>query len=131
MTRNAYLRGLTDETIQIILDSVQGATLPFSLVALRELGGAMARVPVDATAFAHRDKAFYVAADNSWDAGPAESHVAWNEAFRQAMAPYTAGAYAGFLEDEGEDRVRSAYMPEPYARLARTRRATTPTTSSG
>jgi FAD binding domain len=67
MIRNAYVRDLTDEAIEVILDSVQHVTSPFSLVALRELGGAMSRVPVDATAFAHRDKAFYVAADSSWD----------------------------------------------------------------
>ena len=38
MIRNAYVRDLTDETIEIILDSVQHVTSPFSLVALRELG---------------------------------------------------------------------------------------------
>jgi FAD/FMN-containing dehydrogenase len=118
MIRNAYVRDLTDETIEIILDSVQHVTSPFSLVALRELGGAMARVPADATAFAHRDKAFYVAADSSWDQGPADQHVAWTETFWQAMAPHTAGAYSNFLEEEGEDRVRAAYTPETYARLA-------------
>jgi FAD/FMN-containing dehydrogenase len=118
MIRNAYVRDLTDETIEIILDSVQHVTSPFNLVALRELRGAMSRVPVDATAFAHRDKAFYVAADSSWDQGPADPHVAWTEDFWQALAPHTAGAYSNFLEDEGEDRVRAAYTPETYARLA-------------
>jgi FAD/FMN-containing dehydrogenase len=38
--RNAYLRGLTDETIEIILDFVGRATSPFGVIALRELGGA-------------------------------------------------------------------------------------------
>jgi FAD/FMN-containing dehydrogenase len=121
--RNAYLRELTDETIEIILDSVNRATSPFGLVALRELGGAMARVPVDATAFAHRDKAFYLAADNAWeDERQSERHVAWTEAFWRAMAPHTDGAYAGFLEDEGEARVRAAYPPATYARLAAIKR---------
>ena len=121
--RNAYLRELADETIEIILDFVNRATSPFGLVALRELGGAMARVPVDATAFAHRDKAFYLAADNSWEDEPRpERHVAWTEAFWQAVAPYTDGAYASFLEDEGEDRVRAAYSPATYARLAAIKR---------
>ena len=78
----------------------------------------MSRVPVDATAFAHRDQAFYVAAQNSWDVGPAEPHVAWTEAFWQAMAPHAAGAYAGFLGDEGDHRVRAAYPPATHARLA-------------
>jgi FAD/FMN-containing dehydrogenase len=125
--RNAYLRELADDTIEIILDHVERSTSPFGLVALRELGGAMARVPIDATAFAHRDKAFYLAADNSWEDGDTqpERHVAWTESFCRAVAPHTDGAYAGFLgggDDEGEDRVRSAYPPATYARLAEVKR---------
>jgi FAD/FMN-containing dehydrogenase len=121
--KNALLRELGDETIEIILDFVNLATSPFGMVAVRELGGAMARVPIDATAFAHRNKAFYVAADNSWedDLRP-ERHIAWTEAFWEAVAPYTDGAYAGFLEDEGEDRVRAAYAPASYTRLAAIKR---------
>jgi FAD/FMN-containing dehydrogenase len=124
--RNAYLRTLTDEMVEIILDSVHRATSPYSLVALRELGGSMARVPVDATAFAHRDKAFYVAADNAWDGPDSERHVAWTERFWHALAPHAAGAYTGFLGDEGDTRVRSAYSPESYTRLAAIKRAYDP-----
>jgi FAD/FMN-containing dehydrogenase len=124
--RNAYLRELTDETIEIVLDFVSRATSPLGVVALRELGGAMARVPVDATAFAHRDKAFYLAADNSWDSWEGEPrperHIAWTEDFWRAVAPHTDGAYAGYLGDEGGDRVRAAYPSATYARLATIKR---------
>ncbi len=83
----------------------------------------MARVPADATAFAHRDKAFYIAADNSWDEEPRpERHVAWTEAFWNAIAPHTDGAYAGFLGDEGDARVHSAYPGATYTRLAAIKR---------
>lgn len=121
--RNAYLRELSDETIEIVLDFVGRATSPLGTVALRELGGAMARVPVDATAFAHRDKAFYIAADNAWDDDVhTERHVAWTDDFWAAVAPHTDGAYAGFMGDEGDDRVRAAYPPATYARLAAIKR---------
>jgi FAD/FMN-containing dehydrogenase len=121
--RNAYLRELADETIEMVLGFIERATSPFSLVALRELGGAMARVPLDATAFAHRDKAFYIAADNSWeDEHRPERHIAWTEDFWKAVAPHTDGAYASFLEDEGDDRVRSAYSPATSTRLAAIKR---------
>jgi FAD/FMN-containing dehydrogenase len=122
--RNAYMRELADETIEAILDAVNGVTSPYGLVALRELGGAMARVPVAETAFAHRDKAFYVAGDNSWepDDPEPERHVAWTEAFWRAVAPYTDGAYASFMGDEGDERVRAAYPPATYDRLAAIKR---------
>ena len=115
--RNAYLRQLNDETIEAILDFVSRATSPFGLVSLRELGGAMARVPIEETAFAHRDKAFYFAIDNAWDdTSSPEPHIAWTESFWQAVAQYTDGAYSAYLG--GEDRVRSAYPPATYTRLA-------------
>jgi FAD/FMN-containing dehydrogenase len=121
--RNAYLRELTDETIDIILDFVDRATSPYGVIALRDLGGAMARVPIAATAFAHRDKAFYVAADNAWEDDPRPGrHVAWADAFCQAVAHYTDGAYAGYLADEGEDRIRAAYPQATYDRLAAIKR---------
>jgi FAD binding domain len=44
--RNTYLRGLTDDIVEILLDFVNRITSPFSLIALRELGGAVARVRV-------------------------------------------------------------------------------------
>ena len=122
--RNAYLRDLDDETIELILDFVGRATSPLGVIALRELGGAMARVPIDATAFAHRDKRFYLAADNSWeeDDPRPERHLAWADAFWRAAAPRTDGAYAGYLADEGGDRVRSAYPPPTFERLAAVKR---------
>jgi hypothetical protein len=87
-------------------------------------------MPIDATAFAHRDKAFYIAADNAWDDEPLpDRHIAWTEAFWRAAAPHADGAYAGFLGDEGEDRVRARLRPT--AGWPRSSGATTPTTSSG
>jgi FAD/FMN-containing dehydrogenase len=121
--RNAYLRELADEAIELILDFVDRSTSPLGLIALRELGGAMARVPVDATAFAHRDKGFYIAADNSWENDPEpERHVAWANDFLRAVAPYTEGAYAGFMDDEGEERLRAAYPRDTLRRLASVKR---------
>jgi hypothetical protein len=70
-------------------------------------------------AFADRDKAFYLAADDSREDEPRpERHTAWTEALWQAVAPYTDGAYASFLEDAGEGRVRSAYSPATYTSSA-------------
>lgn len=84
----------------------------------------MNRGPVDATAFAHRDKAFYIAADSSWetDDPEPERHIAWAEAFWRAVAPHTDGAYASFMGDEGEERIRAAYPPATYDRLAAIKR---------
>jgi FAD/FMN-containing dehydrogenase len=108
-----------------MLEAIEHASSPTSMVMLRVLGGEIARVPAEATAFSHRDLPIYFAINNGWDEAPgerAEHHVAWTEELWQSLAPHTAGAYANFLGDEGETRVRAAYSPANFARLAEIKR---------
>ena len=79
----------------------------------------MARVPVDATAFAHRHSrimvnvaAFYEGADDR------PRRQAWVSEFADALRQSDDGAYVGFLADEGEERVRAAYPGSTWDRLA-------------
>jgi hypothetical protein len=95
---------------------------------LRVLGGAMARVPADATAFAHRASrimvnvaSFYVGPDDKAD------REAWVEAFAAALRQGDAGAYVNFLADEGEARVRDAYPDGTWDRLVEIKRRYDPT----
>jgi FAD/FMN-containing dehydrogenase len=123
--RAGFMTDLDETTIDAVLDAVSHATSPFSGVMLRVLGGAIARVPEEATAFSHRDKPLYFAIGNSWDdtLDPrSERHVAWTEALWQMLAPRTAGAYANYLGDEGPERVAAAYSPATFARLAAIKR---------
>jgi hypothetical protein len=74
-------------------------------VQIRALGGAMARVPADATAFAHRNRRFmvYVAAMYQ---RPEESEV-YHPLVAALAAEFQRGdpaSYVGFLGDEGESR---------------------------
>jgi FAD/FMN-containing dehydrogenase len=88
-------------------------------VQLRVLGGAMARVPEDATAFGHRGAKLMVniaAMYSNPDEGP--EHEAWASSLATALADRTAGAYAGFLGDEGDQGVRRAYPGATLERLA-------------
>ena len=125
--RSGYLTGIDDATIETLLDYGQRMTSPFGMIELRVLGGAMARVPADATAFAHRDKPYLLAIINGYE-DPAESerHIAWTRSLWQAVAPRTDGVYSNYLQDEGEGRVREAYVPSTYARLAAVKRRDDP-----
>jgi FAD/FMN-containing dehydrogenase len=123
--RAGFMTDLDETTIDAVLDAVTHATSPFSGVMLRVLGGAIARVPDEATAFSHRDKPLYFAIGNSWDGTldpRSERHIAWTESLWQVLAPRTAGAYANYLGDEGPERVAAAYSPGTYARLAAIKR---------
>ena len=86
---------------------------------LRVLGGAMARVPSDATAFAHRASRIMVNVAAFYE-GPEDQKVreAWVAGFASALEQEDSGAYVNFLVDEGEERVRAAYPGATWDRLA-------------
>ena len=116
-----YLAALPDAAIDAFLTRAVDPTSPFSMVQLQTMGGAVGRVGEGATAFAHRDAAWTFTAVAAWpgeDPEP-ERHVRWAGGFARALAPWsTGGVYVNALGEEGADRVRSAYRPATYARLA-------------
>jgi FAD binding domain/Berberine and berberine like len=96
-----------------------GATDAMLRVAqLRVLGGAMARVPVDATAFAHRRSRIMVNCAALYQS-PEQAAVyePWVTGFAAALKQGDSGAYVNFLVDEGEERVRAAYPGKTWDRL--------------
>jgi FAD/FMN-containing dehydrogenase len=117
--RSMYLDSLTDDAIETVITHTGEATSPFAMAQLRVLGGAMARVPAERTAFGHRDKPFMLSVVTEWD-NPAEDEqqYTWTERFYAALRPHAAGVYVNFLTDEGEARVREAYKAATYERLA-------------
>jgi hypothetical protein len=87
---------------------------------LRVLGGAIARVPPDATAYAHRASPIMVNVAAFYD-GDADKpqRAAWVAEFAAALHQGDTGAYVNFVGDEGEARVRAAYPGATWDRLAR------------
>ena len=95
-----------------------------SIVHVRAMGGAVGRVDVEATAFAHRTEPYFVSILNLWpdpsqDPAP---HQAWTAELFGAMRRDASGVYVNFLEDEGADRVKEAYPAATYDRLAEIKR---------
>jgi FAD/FMN-containing dehydrogenase len=101
-----------------ILERLDASTAGMSVAQIRVLGGAMARVPADATAFAHRSSRIMVNLAAVFEA-PEERpvHEAWVDGFHDALRQGDAGAYVNFLVDEGPDRVRAAYPGATWDRL--------------
>jgi FAD/FMN-containing dehydrogenase len=113
--RSGFMDGLSDAAIEIIMSDVEAGFDPYGLVQIRGLGGAFARVPNDATAFAHRDKSIFLAVINL---GSDDENRQWATSLWSELKPFTSGVYVNFLDDEGEDRVHEAYPAATYARLA-------------
>jgi FAD/FMN-containing dehydrogenase len=104
---------------ETIIERIQRSTAASAVTQLRVLGGAMARVPAEATAFAHRGRGILGNAAAMY-ATPEEHpvHEAWATDLARELSHGDAGAYAGFLADEGEERVRAAYPGATWDRLA-------------
>jgi FAD/FMN-containing dehydrogenase len=103
---------------ETIMEFLRASDAPMRATQLRVLGGAMGRVPVDVTAFAHRKARILVNLAAFYD-GPEERQVrqAWVDDFATALNQGYAGAYVNFLSDEGDGRVRDAYPGETWERL--------------
>ena len=109
---------------QTIIEHLEALDAPMRVAQLRVLGGAMARVRNDATAFAHRASPIMVniAAFYEDDADRAKKQ-AWMEGFASAIRQSDGGAYVNFVGDEGEARIRNAVYPgKTYDRLAEIKR---------
>jgi FAD/FMN-containing dehydrogenase len=115
----ALLDRLTDETIDTLLTQHAAGQAPVRELHLHHCGGAMARVPAAATAFAHRNAAYVLnIIARSPDRDGFAEHASWARATHQAMDPWsTGGGYVNFTSEPGQDKVQASYPPDTYARL--------------
>ena len=82
------------------------------------MGGAVARVGDDETAFNGRSAGFtFNINGNSVSADGFEAERQWARDYWSDLAPYHTGVYVNFLMEEGEERVRQAYGAQKYERL--------------
>jgi len=121
-TRSVFMDVLDDASVDAIVDALAIAP-PMSMIQIRVFGGAMARVPADATAFAHRAASVMVSIMSGFmEPEMEEAATAWNRSLFAVLEPKATGVYANFLEDEGDERIRVAYPAASYERLARIKR---------
>jgi FAD/FMN-containing dehydrogenase len=122
--RSMFLDRVDRAAAEAVVEHLHASTAPMAVAQLRVLGGAMARVPSDATAFAHRDRRFMAAVGAVYEqAADRPTHDAWAEAFAAALCGDGGpGVYVNFLSDEGADRVREAYPGPTWDRLVEVKR---------
>ncbi|RLK53987.1 FAD-binding oxidoreductase [Actinokineospora cianjurensis] len=127
--RNMFLDRVDLATAETILDHVTASSAMVAGAQLRVLGGAMARVAVEATAFAHR-RSKVMAHLTAVYADPAEAdlHETWVEGLMTAIRQSDSGAYVNFVAHAGQEQIRSAIYPGATGeRLARIKARYDPT----
>lgn len=117
--RTMFLDHVTRADAELILERIQRSSGSMAVAQLRVLGGAMARVSVEATAFAHRNSrimanlaALYEKPDDK------AAHETWATEFEEALRQSDRGAYVNFLGAVDEAQIRAAYPGATWERLA-------------
>ncbi len=128
IARTMYVNSIDRSAAETIVDQLQASTAMMAATQLRVLGGAAARVPVDATAYAHRQSRIMVNVAALF-ASPEEApeHEPWVVGLADALRQDDTGAYVNFLGDEGEERIRAAYPGATWDRLVEVKRRYDPT----
>ncbi|MCH0543349.1 FAD-binding oxidoreductase [Streptomyces sp. MUM 203J] len=118
---------LTDEVIDTTVAHCLRMESPESSVGIFQLGGAVARVGEDDTAFGGRTAGHtFNINGNSADPGRFPAERRWARGLWEALRPHHTGVYVNFLMDEGEGRVHEAYGAGKLARLRAVKRAYDP-----
>ncbi len=119
-----FLAELPDEAVDALTGLATRPVSPLTQIILMAGGGAIARVPDDATAFGERRAPWNMHLISMWaDPADAEKNISYTRSIATAMGPWTTGrTYLNFIGDEGTGRVEAAYGPEKYARLQQLKR---------
>ncbi|HEY1361272.1 MAG TPA: FAD-binding oxidoreductase [Xanthobacteraceae bacterium] len=114
---------LSDAAIAAITRGASRLPGPECELFIAHVGGAMSRVPPQATAYPHRGAHFIMNAHTRWrDASRDETFVAWARELFKATAPFaTGGGYVNFMPADEPDRIEKVYGPN-YRRLAEVKR---------
>jgi len=126
--RTMFIDYVDHSVAETILEHLKSSTAMMSVTQLRVLGGAMARIPEDATAFAHRKSKIMVNLAGLYG-NPAEkeTHEAWVSEFAKAIQQSDKGAYVNFLADVDQAQVRAAYPGSTWDRLQKIKAQYDPT----
>lgn len=120
-----YLKGLDDSVIHEITARMSRRPSEMTFSSIWKFGGAMQRVPADATAFGDRSMPFMLSLDAIWSKPEDDqANMGWVRNFWQDMQRHSTGRmYLNFPGlGEGSDLVRDAFGAKAYERLQRVKR---------
>lgn len=119
--RSAFVdKESVSEVLQILAEVRASHRSPF--ITVRSLGGAVSRIPDDATAYAHRQAELMVVTTLAGPAPAVEAARPALDTIWGRLAPHVNGAYANFLASATEEDVAEIYPTQTYQRLAAVKR---------
>ncbi|MEV4569985.1 FAD-binding oxidoreductase [Nonomuraea sp. NPDC049419] len=121
LTRSAFVEAGSVRRVLELLAEI-GAAQGSPFISVRGVGGAVARVPDDATAYAHRQAELMFVTTAAGPEPIVEAARPPLQAIWARLAPHVSGAYANFLTSATPDDVAAVYPPRTLRRLAAVKR---------
>lgn len=102
--KSTYLNELSNAAIDEIAHRARARPAPLTLVNVLHMGGTIARVDPEATAFAERHAQFMVSVDGMWsDPADDQENIAWVRSAWEALSRHGNGrVYLNFTGRDGE-----------------------------
>jgi FAD/FMN-containing dehydrogenase len=108
------------KVLQLLAEVRTSGRSPF--IAVRSVGGAVSRVPADATAYAHRQAELMFVTTAVGPQPVVEAARPALDAIWERLEPHVNGAYANFLGSATEEDVAAIYPAQTHQRLAAVKR---------
>jgi hypothetical protein len=104
-----FSQRLDADVIGALLDAFNSAPTEL-MVILQQAGGAIGRVPIEATAFTNRDARYWMMVMANWrDAGEDQRRMDNVRRAWKGVEPFTSGFYVNALTGDEESRARLVY----------------------
>lgn len=109
--KSSFLTGLSDDAIERMIERYVSTPSPSSAIAIEHLGGAIGRLPDDATAFGDRSAPYSVIITGAWtDSAESDRNLRWVRDVWSALTPYTrATVYVNYVDGDETGRMQAAY----------------------
>ena len=127
--RSEFVQSIPDALIDAAVSAFERVPSPLSALMFEQFGGAVKRVPRDATAFDQRDSDYNLVIVSRWaNPADAEPNVRWARETSEAAKAFTTGrVYVNYIgAGEAPDRVRAAFGADKFDRLAKIKRTYDP-----
>jgi len=124
-----YLRALSDEAIEIMVEHYARVPAPLTHIVIEHMGGAVGRMDRSATAYNYRDAQYNFLIVGIWS-DPAEDavQIAWVRSLWQALQPFSSGRiYVNYESDVSPDQLQAAFGAASYERLVALKNTYDPT----
>ena len=116
--KSGYVGALSPDLVDKLVDNFARAASPMSQVLIHQMGGAVARVDEQATAFANRTSPYLINIVGMWQSQDGdEANIDWTRRYWDAIKHAATGKYVNYVGDDQTERIESIYPPPTLKRL--------------